>query len=444
MSDVKTAWPTGVNHLFTFFFFNFVSCLLLMGSPIFLYAESLEASATEMGIISGLTPLMVALQIPAAGYVSQIGYKRFIATGWTIRLIFVLPLIAVPLLHGHISQDNQLAIVIGTLFCFNLVRGVASTAWFPWITGLIPEEIRGRYLTWENACYSLGSLLCLLFTAVLLGANPTNQKFAILFAFSLLTGLISLWFIYQVPDAPVNPEEIDHKQPAPWREILHHQPFRKLLEVHFAWAVLMGGLMAFIVKYLKGPVDMPDDLVVYADAAKYVGGLATLWFLRSRLDRLGSRPLMVLATGGWYLIILIWIGMSSKLIESTFGIVCAVSLLSGFAFCTFGMSLTKLVMGTVPESGKSHFFALYSVVGSLTLGICPFLWGILIDALEGVNVVWFGMNWNQYSIYFSSLVGVLIVLLILVLRLKEEKAANLNELVRDLIRHNPLRDWVRR
>ena len=136
--------------------------------------------------------------------------------------------------------------------------------------------------------------------------------------------------------------------------------------------------------------------------------------------------------------------MSSKLIESTFGIVCAVSLLSGFAFCTFGMSLTKLVMGTVPESGKSHFFALYSVVGSLTLGICPFLWGILIDALEGVNVVWFGMNWNQYSIYFSSLVGVLIVLLILVLRLKEEKAANLNELVLDLIRHNPLRDWVRR
>ena len=62
-----------------------------MGSPMLLYAESLGANAKITGIIFGLTPLMVALQIPAAGYVSQFGYKRFIATGWTIRLIFVLP-----------------------------------------------------------------------------------------------------------------------------------------------------------------------------------------------------------------------------------------------------------------------------------------------------------------------------------------------------------------
>jgi hypothetical protein len=32
----------------------------------------------------------------------------------------------------------------------------------------------------------------------------------------------------------------------------------------------------------------------------------------------------------------------------------------------------------------------------------------------------------------------------LVARLSEEKAANLNELMRDFIRNNPLRDWLRR
>ena len=89
-----------------------------MGSPMLLYAESLGASAKVTGIIFGLTPLMVALQIPAAGYVAQVGYKRFIATGWTVRLIFVLPLIAVPMLHGRVSQETQLAIVIGSLFCY--------------------------------------------------------------------------------------------------------------------------------------------------------------------------------------------------------------------------------------------------------------------------------------------------------------------------------------
>ena len=415
-----------------------------MGSPMLLYAESLGANAKITGIIFGLTPLMVALQIPAAGYVSQFGYKRFIATGWTIRLIFVLPLIAVPLLHGRVSQTTQLAIVIGSLFCFNFIRGIASTAWFPWITGLIPEDIRGRYLTWENACYSMGSLLCLLLTASLLGANPASSKFAGLFSFSLITGLISLWFVYQVPDAPVNPEEISHKEPAPWREILRHSSFRKLLGVHFIWAVLMGGLMPFIVKYLKGPVDMDYDSVIYTDAAKYVGGLVTLWFLHSRLDRLGSRPLMVLAGAGWVLIVLALVGMSCGLIEAKLPVVCVVAVVIGFAFCTFGMSLTKLVMGTVPDSGKSHFFAMYSVVGSLTLGLFPFLWGTLIDSLDGVEIIRFGLNWNQYSISFALLIGVLALLFLLVLGLEEEKAANFNQLVRDLIRNNPLRDWLRR
>lgn len=415
-----------------------------MGSPMLLYAESLGASAKITGVIFGLTPLMVALQIPAAGYVSQFGYKRFIATGWSIRLIFVLPLIAVPLLHGRYSSQTQLAIVIGSLFCFNLIRGIASTAWFPWITGLIPENIRGRYLTWENACYSLGSLFCLLFTASLLGANPHSSKFAGLFTFSLITGLISLLFVYRVPDAPVNPEEVSHKEPAPWREIISHTSFRKLLGVHFVWAVLIGGLMPFIVKYLKGPVAMDYDSVIYTDAAKYVGGLVTLWFLHSRLDRLGSRPLMMLAGAAWFIIVLAMVGMSCNLFEAKLSVVCLVGVVIGFAFCTFGMSLTKLVMGTVPDAGKSHFFALYSVVGSLTLGICPFLWGTLIDSLDGVEIIRLGLNWNQYSISFSLLVGVLVLLFLLVLGLEEEKAANFNQLVRDLIRNNPLRDWLRR
>ena len=56
----------------------------------------------------------------------------------------------------------------------------------------------------------------------------------------------------------------------------------------------------------------------------------------------------------------------------------------------------------------------------------------------------FGLNWNQYSISFALLIGVLALLFLLVFGLEEEKAANLNQLVRDLIRNNPLRDWLRR
>ena len=112
--------PKGVNHLFVFFFFNFLSCMIVMDAPIFLYADSLGASATVMGLIAGLTPIMVVFQIPAADHVGRVGYKRFITTGWTIRLLFILPLVAVPLLDNRINTQSQLAIVIGAFFVSTL------------------------------------------------------------------------------------------------------------------------------------------------------------------------------------------------------------------------------------------------------------------------------------------------------------------------------------
>ena len=184
--------------------------------------------------------------------------------------------------------------------------------------------------------------------------------------------------------------------------------------------------------------------MLYASAAKFVGGLITLWFLYSRLDRLGSRPLMFLALGILGLVMAIWIGMSGGQIPVRFEWVCGVYFVMGFGFCTFYMSLTKLAMATVPELGKSHFFALYSVVGSLAIGIFPILWGILIDALTGVKVNWLGLEWNQFSIYFTALLVVLLATAVQVLRVEEKKAAHLNELVSDLLRNNPLREWMRR
>ena len=190
-----------------------------MDSPIFLYAESLGASATIMGLIAGLTPLMVIFQIPAAAHVGRWGYRFFISTGWTVRLLFVLGLVFVPLMDGVLNPQSQLALVIVMLFAFNMVRGIASCAWFPWIRGLISEEVRGRYLTFESAFANAGSLVAFLLVAVYLGEEPTSLKFAVLFGFSFLIGAFSILFIRRVPDVFPPEEEIGKKQMAPWGEI---------------------------------------------------------------------------------------------------------------------------------------------------------------------------------------------------------------------------------
>ena len=92
----KPQFPRGIQSLFWFFFLNFLSCQIIMDSPIFLYAVSLGASAIVIGLIAGMTPLMVVFQIPVAAHVGRWGYKLFITTGWSLRLVFVFGLVFVP------------------------------------------------------------------------------------------------------------------------------------------------------------------------------------------------------------------------------------------------------------------------------------------------------------------------------------------------------------
>ena len=429
-----------MHYLYWFFFFNFPSCIVVMDSPVFLYAESLGASATVMGLIAGITPLMVVFQLPAADHVNRIGYKRFVATGWTLRQVFVIGLIAVPLLDGVLNQQSQLALVLAMLILYNLVRGIASCGWFPWIAGLVPEQVRGRYLVRENACSNVGSLVACLLTAWYLGAHPQNHQFAVMFAFSFVVGIVSLFFLYRVPDAPVSAEEASQQHPVPWSTILRHPPFQKLLWVNFAWAVMAGGLMAFLVKFLKqGAAPMPDDAVMLATSAKFVGGLATLWLLGSWLDRFGSRPMMYTALGLSFLIIVGWLLMAGGVWKRDFTGVAALHFGLGFAVAIFGMALTRLIMATVPKMGRSHFFAIYSVVGSLSMGLSPILWGIFIDALQVVQINWAGVEWNAYSLYFAALLLVMVAIIALVHRVEETNAARLEDVFSDLLRNSPFR-----
>src|SRR5678815_5815260 len=109
---VKTApeeasFPKGLHHAFLFSTFNALSFQLVLSSPMVLYAKTLGASATVLGIIAGMMPLLVIFQIPAASYVSQFGFKRFVYAGWGIRVMFIFAIAAVPLTGSFLDGRNR-------------------------------------------------------------------------------------------------------------------------------------------------------------------------------------------------------------------------------------------------------------------------------------------------------------------------------------------------
>ena len=163
--------------------FNALSFQIILGSPMVLYAKSLGAGATVLGMLSGMMPLLVIFQIPAASYVARVGYKRFVYAGWGTRVFFIFAIALIPGM-AFLRSGTKLSLIIFLLFIFNLSRGISSCAWLPWITSLVPATVRGKYLAWDQAVIGLASCGAFVLSALCLGEYPKPWQFALIFFLS--------------------------------------------------------------------------------------------------------------------------------------------------------------------------------------------------------------------------------------------------------------------
>jgi len=439
----RALFPAGLNNAFFFATFNALSFQIVINSPMVLYAKTLGASATVLGIITGMMPLLVIFQIPAAQYVSRVGYKRFVYGGWGMRVMFIFGMAMVPMTYVFLNAANRLGLLLLLLFAFNLSRGISSCAWLPWITSLVPETVRGRYLARDAGCVNLASFGCFVLAACCLAGEPQPWQFAILFAFSAFMGATSLIFLKRIPDVYPPEQERSSKIGVPWGEMVRYPPFRKLLRMVVAWSVAYGGLAAFTVAFLKTEVGMSEATILLVSSVSFLGGLCSLWILGSRLDTLGSKPVLSISFLAWLLMLAGWALLAGHLYLPHLWIILALEFFMGLLAALVPMSNTKLAMAIVPAMGRNHFFAIFSVVGSLSLGIAPILWGLVIDAVGSWRGAVLGLDWNRYTIFFAAIVGVMLAALGLSRRLEEPQAASMEDLLREVLIQSPQRVWVR-
>lgn len=442
--DVAEAvfFPAGLNNAFLFAAFNALSFQVVLASPMILYAKTLGASATVLGMIAGMMPLLVIFQIPAAQYVHRVGYKRFVYAGWGMRVLFIFVMALVPVL-GFLDKSTRLALMLMLLFAFNLSRGISSCAWLPWITSLVPASIRGKYLARDAACVNFASFVSFILSGVCLGEQPGAWQFAVLFAFSAVMGATSLVFLKRIPEAETPEQTRTSTTPVPWREIARYTPFRKLLQMVVGWSLAYGGLGAFTVAFLKTEAGLPEGEIMFVTSTAFLGGLSSLWFLGSRMDRFGSKPILTFSFVTWMVILAGWLVLAGRVLSVSLSFILLLQFLMGLSAALVSMSTTRLAMAVIPVMGRNHFFALYSVVGSLTLGVSPIVWGLLIDAVGARQIAWAGIEWNRYSVFFGAVGVVFLAALIFARRLEEPEAASMEELLKEVLIESPQRVWVR-
>lgn len=412
------ALPAGLFHVNGFSFFNAVSFQVILGAPVVLYAKSLGASSSVLGVIAGLTPLLTVLQFVAARLLHRTGYRRLVLAGWTTRSFFTCAIAVLPLWPG--LQDGQrLWLLLSALFAFNALRGFASGAWLPWITAIVPENVRGRFLSRDQAFMHLGCFVALFVSSGMSGGQPDPSRYAAVFVLGAVGALISLWFIGRIPEAESVEVIRRSSEPVPWLAMIKHAPFARLLVFSLLYSAVIGGVGVFTVEFLSVSEKFGENTILFLGALAFIGALAGLGITGPWLDTTGSKPWLNRSLLLFALVVAGWLLLSAGALPHRPWVVGVLNFFGGVAGAIFGVANTRIVMASVPLMGRNHFFALFTVLTGLALGVSPVVWGLVLDLLGSMDVRMAGVHINCYTVYFAVVFILAFFVLSLAARLQE-------------------------
>jgi MFS family permease len=417
----NSIYPPGSTNANWFSLFNAVSFQIILGSPMILYAKSIGATATVLGVIAALTPLLTVAQIPAAYVLHRVGYRRMILAGWTARTVFVFVLATIPLMD-FLKPMARISLILMCLFIFNLLRGFSSGAWLPWLTDLIPEDVRGRFLSRDQFFLHVGCLVSLACSAALLKGESEPWRYAVIFVLSASAATASLAFLRLMPDIEPG-EQLSHSNTrVPWREIILYPPFLRLTLFTVLFQVAISSLAVFNVSFMKDRLGFGENEVLYLTTAYFVGVLVFLPLMGRLADRLGSKPLLRVGTALWFVHVVMWGMIAAGVLPGARWMVGVTILGAGLAGAAFNIAHVRLLMNTMPSMGRSHFFAFFSVITSGALAATPVIWGMILDTLAGLDTSVAGLHVGKFTVYYACQALILIFAALMISLLHEKTA----------------------
>jgi MFS family permease len=428
--------PAGLGNAYAFQIFNTLCWNICLGATMLLFFKKIGASNTVLAIVAASNPLLNILQIPAARFVEQVGYRAFVLRGWAARSIFVFGMALVALLPPAVDATTRIVLMLFVLIGFNILRGISVCGFLPWITHLVPESVRGHYLSREQMCVSIAGVGSSLGVSAFLSFDDSLIAFGILFLVSFASALTSLFFLKRIPDVPVAPHT-GQREPVPWLTILKYPPFQRLLLCSFVAHTAFGAAGIFWIPMFKDQFHLTDGQTMGIASMGGMVAIGCYAVFGKMIDRVGSKPLMVLAVLSFTLHFLGWAILSARVLPLNAWTLILIQFLGGLAGSVFNLSLIRLAMATVPIMGRSHFFAIFSVVNSMTLGLMPLPWGLVLDSLTGWSVTWGWWEWNKFSVLYVALASTMVVAQIFIRRLTEARAMTTEAFFHELLVLSP-------
>ena len=431
--------PPGIHNVYLFDIFNTASWSAVLGAPMLLFLQHLNASATMIAVAFSLSPILNILQIPAARFVEKVGYRRFVLAGWTSRSFLVIGMTIVALLPDSMHPLPRILMMLTLSFIYNTMRGISACGMLPWFTHLVPESRRGEFLARDQSAIAFSGIVTLLLFAVLLAADHRWYSYGLVFAFSFISAMISLYFLRRVPDVPVEKVNSDIAT-IPWKQMFFYQPFYRYIRYNIIVNTAMGASGAFWVRYFKTHLHLSGSNVLFIACGTNIVLVLALLLITPVIDRTHNKQVLTLSGICFVLHFTGWGCVAAGVVPFNWTIIIIQAITSGFGGALWNLANIRMVMGIVPAMGRPHFLALYSVAANLTIGIVPLFWGPIMDWLAPPwEKVWGFWTWNCYSVLYCALTLTMILGLSILQTLDEPKKMTWDVFMSELLVKTPSR-----
>lgn len=346
----------------------------------------LEASATEMGVLSALATGPMLLFVFAGVWVDRV--RRRTAMIWTDLVRFVL-LGMIPVLYLMDSLSiGVLWVVSFGIGVLGVLFEIAYHAYLPALVGrdLIAEGNQKLELSRSTAQFAGPSLAGLAVSAV---------TSALVLIASTLTYLVSAVLMIFIRKPETKPAGGEQKQSVVRsigigvRWVLRHPVIRTITLATATFWLFYSALLALYVLYLIRELHVPPGWVAAIFAAAGPGAMLGSWLSIKIMRRFGLGPVVVWSTGTAVAMLLL-IPLSS--LTDALWLVIGLVALSQFGYGLFSqistVIQTTLRQVLTPDEMQGRVVATLRAISLAPVPIGSLVAGVLADAVGVGPVVW--------------------------------------------------------
>ena len=374
------------------------------------YAKAMGASPFQFGLLTALPYLASLLSLPAVMLIERTGQRRrifFFGLYFQRGLWIAIALVPVWMVgrFGWAARGETLSVFLILILLMHAGNAVGGPAWVSWMADVIPGRTRGKYFARRRQWSLMLAIPAAWFVGWLLDRNAsggdaaaTMRWCAIVFMVAAVFGLADIALFHTGPDVPKAPRT-GAQLFAAIREPLHNKQYLWFAGYIATLMFAFVPLGQFLTLYAIERVELKNSGVqMMFLVVPMLAQLVVLPAWGKAADRMGKKPLLIVATLGLVPVGVGWCLLSAGNVWLGFVLAAAgTALWTGVEIANFNLVLefsgTGGDGGARKSSGGGGGSA-YHAVNSLILNMAAVLGGLTWGAIAQWLKDW---HWTPVS-----------------------------------------------